>query len=140
MMMHKSGRFGEFLGCVKYPECKTIMNLDKDGNVLPPKPPPEPTGVKCHKCKTGEFVIRQSKRGPFMGCNKFPRCRTIVSAKLVEKLLGLQEEGKWPPKNPDDVDEILERKKTAKKKTAKKKVAKKKVAKKKTAKKKAAKD
>jgi len=135
MMMHKSGRFGEFLGCSGYPECKTILNLDKDGNVLPPKPPPEPTGVKCYKCKSGEFVIRQSKRGPFMGCNKFPRCRTIVSAKLVEKLLSLQEEGKWPPKNPDDIDEILERKKTAKKKTAKKKTAKKKTAKKKSAKK-----
>lgn len=140
MMMHKSGRFGEFLGCAGYPECKTILNLDKDGNVLPPKPPAEPTGVKCHKCKTGEFVIRQSKRGPFMGCNKFPRCRTIVSAKLVEKLIGLQEEGKWPPKDFAEVDIILERKKpAAEKKTAKKKVAKKKVAKKKVAKKTAAK-
>ncbi|MBW8016031.1 MAG: type I DNA topoisomerase [Planctomycetes bacterium] len=134
MMMHKTGRFGEFLGCAGYPECKTILNLDKDGNVLPPKPPPEPTGVKCHKCKTGEFVIRQSKRGPFMGCNKFPKCRTIVSAKMVEKLLGLQKEGKWPPKDPAEVDVILERKKpVAKKKSAKKKTAKKKAAKKKKA-------
>jgi DNA topoisomerase-1 len=138
MMMHKSGRFGEFLGCSGYPECKTILNLDKDGNVMPPKPPAEPTGVKCYKCKTGELVIRQSKRGPFMGCNKFPRCRTIVSIKQLDNLKQLQADGKWPPETREQADEMLGRK-SATKKTAKKKVAKKKVAKKKTAKKKVAK-
>ncbi len=139
MMMYKSGRFGEFLGCSGYPECKTILNLDKEGNVMPPKPPAEPTGIKCHKCKTGELVIRQSKRGPFMGCNKFPRCRTIVSAKQIDNLKQLQAEGIWPPKTLEEADVLLGRKKTkaaAKKKTAKKKTAKKKTAKKKTAKKK----
>ena len=121
-MIHKHGRFGEFLGCSDYPNCKTILNIDKDGNVLPPKPPPEPTGIKCYKCKEGELVIRQSKRCPFMGCNKFPRCRTIVSVKEIEKLKGLQAEGKWPPKDIEKVDEILGRKKAKKtKKTAKKK-------------------
>ena len=135
MMMYKSGRFGEFLGCSGYPECKTILNLDKDGNVLPPKAPPKPTGVKCYKCSTGELVIRESKKGPFMGCNKFPKCRTIVSIKQLENLQKLQEEGVWPPKDREEADRLLGRKKaTAKKKTAKKKTAKKKTAKKKTAK------
>lgn len=122
-MIHRYGRFGEFLGCSFYPECKSIINLDKEGNPLPPKPPAEPTGITCHKCGKGELVIRQSKRGPFMGCNKFPKCRTIVSGKMREKLVELQKEGTWPPKTPEEVDEILGRKKT-KKKTAKKKVAK----------------
>ena len=132
-MVQKSGRFGQFLGCSDYPACKTIMNIDKDGNVLPPKPPPEPTGLKCYKCKTGELVIRQSKRGPFMGCNKFPKCRTIVSIKQVENLKKLQEEGKWPPESREEADIMLGRKKEpkAKKKTAKKKTAKKKSVKKK---------
>ena len=110
-MVHKSGRFGPFLGCSDYPNCKTILNLDKDGNPLPPKPPPEPTGVKCYKCKEGELVIRQSKRGPFLGCNKFPKCRTIVSHEQLEQLKQLQSEGKWPPQTTEEADQILGRKK-----------------------------
>lgn len=126
-MVHKFGPFGPFLGCSDYPQCKTIMKIDKDGNVLPPAPPPEPTGITCHKCKNGELVIRQSKRGPFMGCNRFPRCRTIVSIKVIDKLKDLQAQGKWPPETIEEVDEILGRNKKIAKKTkkAKKKDAKK---------------
>jgi len=113
-MLEKRGRFGPFLGCSGYPECKTILNLDKDGNILPPKPPPEPTGIKCYKCKEGELVVRQSKKGPFLGCNKFPKCRTIISIKQVEKLKKLQAEGNWPPKTWEEADEILGRKKSKK--------------------------
>jgi len=108
-MVYKHGRFGSFLGCGDYPNCKTILNLDKEGNVLPPKKPPEPTGVKCYKCKEGELVIRNGKKGPFMGCNKFPRCRTIISIKQLEKLKKLQSEGVWPPKTMEEADKILER-------------------------------
>ncbi|MHC4573877.1 MAG: type I DNA topoisomerase [Planctomycetota bacterium] len=78
-MVHRYGRFGPFLGCSDYPDCRAILNIDKEGNVLPPKPPPEPTGIKCYKCKDGELVVRQSKKGPFLGCNRFPKCRTIIS-------------------------------------------------------------
>jgi len=114
-MVHKNGRFGEFLGCSDYPECKTTLKLDKEGNVLPPKPPAEPTGVKCYKCKDGELVIRQGKRGPFMGCNKFPRCRTIVSIKQLDHLKELQADGKWPPATREEADELLGRKKAKEK-------------------------
>jgi DNA topoisomerase-1 len=106
-MVQKRGRFGPFLGCSNYPECKTIMRLDKQGNPVPPKPPAEPSGVKCYKCKTGELVIRQSKRGPFLGCNKFPRCRTIVSMKKLDELKKLQAEGKWPPATEEETRRIL---------------------------------
>ncbi len=130
-MLVKKGRFGEFLGCSGYPECKTILNIDKDGNVLPPKPPPEPSGVKCYKCKEGELVIRQSKRGPFLGCGRFPKCRTIISMKQLDNLKQLQEEGKWPPATYEEADEMLGRKKSGAAKTVKKvKKAKKKTAKK----------
>jgi DNA topoisomerase-1 len=111
-MVHKNGRFGPFLGCSDYPECKTTLKLDKEGNVLPPKPPAEPTGVKCHKCKQGELVIRQGKKGPFMGCNRFPKCRTIISIKQLDHLKQLQSEGKWPPETTEQADELLGRKKT----------------------------
>ncbi len=116
-MVRKNGRYGEFLGCSDYPECKTTLRLDKEGNVLPPKPKPEPTGVRCYKCKQGELVIRQSKRGPFLGCNKFPRCRTIVSIKAVEALKELQAQGQWPPESQEKAKEILDRFKSPKSKS-----------------------
>jgi DNA topoisomerase-1 len=118
-MVYKSGRFGPFLGCSDYPECKTTLKLDKEGNVLPPKPPAEPTGIKCHKCKTGELVIRQGKKGPFMGCNRFPKCRTIISIKQLGHLKQMQSEGKWPPDTSEQAEEILGRKKTKEKETVK---------------------
>lgn len=113
-MIEKNGRFGKFLGCEDYPKCKTIMNIDKEGNLKPPKAAPQETGIKCHKCKNGEFVIRQSKRGDFLGCNKFPKCRTIVSIKMLDELKKLQEQGKWPPASPEEADVILGRKKAKK--------------------------
>ena len=119
-MVRKQSRFGEFLGCSDYPNCKTTMKIDKDGNILPPKAPPEPTGLRCQKCKSGELVIRQSKRGPFMGCNKFPKCRNIISITQLENLKGLQEKGIWPPDSIEKADELLGRKKETAKKAKKK--------------------
>jgi len=113
-MVYRMGRFGQFLGCSDYPNCKTILRLDKQGNVLPPKEPPEPTGLKCYKCKDGELVIRQSKRGPFLGCNRFPKCRTIISIKQLDNLKQLHKQGKWPPETIEQADQILGRKKTKK--------------------------
>jgi len=108
-MVLKRGRFGEFLGCSDYPQCKTTLKLDKQGNVLPPKPPAQPTGIKCHKCKEGELVVRQSKKGPFLGCGRFPRCRTIVSIKQLDHLKELQAAGQWPPASPEQADALLAR-------------------------------
>lgn len=107
-MIHRKGRFGEFLGCSGYPECKTTQQFDQQGNPLPPKAPPKPSGIKCYKC-AGELVIRESKRGPFLGCGKFPRCRTIISMKQFDNLKELQEKGIWPPKTYEEADELLGR-------------------------------
>ncbi len=50
-MIKRVGRFGPFLGCSGYPECKVIQNVDKKtGLPLPPKPPPVDTGLLCPKC------------------------------------------------------------------------------------------
>ncbi|MBN2212456.1 MAG: type I DNA topoisomerase [Sedimentisphaerales bacterium] len=111
-MILRKGRFGSFLGCSDYPECKTTLKLDKEGNPLPPKDPPQPSGVRCYKCE-GELVIRQSKRGPFLGCGRFPRCRTIVSIKQLDHLKELQSEGQWPPDSWEKADELLGRNKSA---------------------------
>ncbi|HZL38249.1 MAG TPA: type I DNA topoisomerase [Tepidisphaeraceae bacterium] len=91
-MIKRKGRFGEFLGCSGYSEknekgeplCSTIINLDKEGKPLPPKPAPVRTTVKCEKCGS-PMLLRDSKRGPFLGCSTFPKCR---STKMVKKLEG----------------------------------------------------
>jgi DNA topoisomerase-1 len=110
-MVHKTGRFGPFLGCSDYPNCKTVVKVDKEGNVLPPKAPAKPTGVKCYNCKEGELVVRQSKRGEFLGCNRFPKCKTIVSIDQVDKLKEMQAQGKWPPKTTEEAEQIIGRNK-----------------------------
>lgn len=91
-MIKRRGRFGEFLGCSGYsvknekgePSCTVIINLDKEGNPLPPKPPPIKTTVACEKCGS-PMLLRGSKRGPFLGCSSFPKCR---STKMMKKLTG----------------------------------------------------
>ena len=90
-MIKRRGRFGEFLGCSGYsvkdekgePSCNVIINLDKQGNPLPPKPKPLATGIKCEKCG-GDMVLRDGKRGPWLGCASFPKCRNIRAMKKLE--------------------------------------------------------
>jgi DNA topoisomerase-1 len=91
-MLRRKGRFGEFLGCTGYsvkndkgePSCNVIINLDKEGKPLPPKAPPIKTTVACEKCGS-PMLLRDSKRGPFLGCSTFPKCR---STKMMKKLVG----------------------------------------------------
>ena len=91
-MIKRKGRFGEFLGCSGYsvknekgePSCTVIINLDKEGKPLPPKAPPIKTTVACEKCGS-PMLLRDSKRGPFLGCSTFPKCR---STKMMKKLVG----------------------------------------------------
>ena len=120
-MVKKQSRFGVFLGCSDYPNCKTTLRIDKSGNIIPPKAPPKPTGIKCHKCSEGQLVIRQSRKGPFLGCNRFPKCRTIVSFKQLDNLKELQKKGDWPPESTEKADQLLGREKKSSKKTMKEK-------------------
>ncbi len=89
-MIKRKGRFGEFLGCSGYavknekgePSCSTIINLDKDGNPLPPKPKPITTTIPCATCGS-PLYLRNGKRGPWLGCSKYPKCRgRMAMAKL----------------------------------------------------------
>jgi len=66
----KMGRFGKFLACSNYPECKNIKSL-KD--FAPNGGAPEETGEICPKCGS-KTVFREGKFGRFIGCEKYPDC------------------------------------------------------------------
>ncbi len=73
-MVKRSGRFGPFLSSENYPEVKFILNLDKKGGVKLPKVPALATEEKCPKCDA-PLNMRRSKRGPWLSCSRFPKCR-----------------------------------------------------------------
>jgi DNA topoisomerase-1 len=73
-MQVRFGRFGKFLGCSGYPECKSVQPLFK----------PVPTGIRCLVCGEGELYERRSRRGnAFYSCNRYPECTFVVWDKPV---------------------------------------------------------
>lgn len=69
----KSGRFGDFIACSGYPECKNT------------KPIVEKVGVSCPSCGS-DIVARRSKRGRlFYGCSGYPNCKMVFWNKPVNK-------------------------------------------------------
>ena len=73
-MVLRNGRFGPFLACTNYPECNTLLKLDKQRKIEPPKTPPLETDLPCPKCGA-PLYLRTGKRGLWLGCSKFPKCR-----------------------------------------------------------------
>ena len=72
-MVIKTGRFGEFMACSGYPECKNT------------KPIVKPTGVKCPECGK-EIVEKRSRRGKlFYGCSGYPDCKVSFWYRPVDK-------------------------------------------------------
>ena len=67
-LVAKSGRFGPFVGCSNYPECRYIK-----------KEPPKETGEICPQCGS-PLVEKRGRFGPFTGCSNYPQCRYIKKA------------------------------------------------------------
>jgi DNA topoisomerase-1 len=88
-MLLRVGRRGPFLACSGYPECKhTRPAPGTEEETRAKKPPPEPTDEKCEKCGS-PMVIRAGRRGRFLACSGFPKCRNTrplpeEEAKLAE--------------------------------------------------------
>ncbi len=75
-MVIRMGRRGKFLACSGYPACKNTFSLDAQGNKVA-STGPIVTDRLCEKCGK-PMVLRSSKRGEFLGCSGYPKCRTIV--------------------------------------------------------------
>lgn len=76
-MKIRYGRFGAFLGCTNYPQCKGIVNIPKKGEiVVAAEDLPECPAIDC----TGHMVARKSRYGKtFYSCSTFPECDVIVN-------------------------------------------------------------
>jgi DNA topoisomerase-1 len=65
-MQVRFGRYGKFLGCSGYPECRSVRPLVR----------PVPTGIRCPDCREGEIMEKRSRTGKtFFSCNRYPQCR-----------------------------------------------------------------
>jgi DNA topoisomerase-1 len=64
-MAIRSSRFGQFLGCIGYPECKTKIRLTKDGE---PVPEDRPSEEVCKTCKS-PMLIRYGRYGDYLACS-----------------------------------------------------------------------
>jgi DNA topoisomerase-1 len=65
-MVFKMGKYGKFMACSNFPECRNTKPIVKE------------IGVKCPKCKEGNIIERKSKkRRIFYGCDRFPECEFI---------------------------------------------------------------
>ena len=72
-MAIKLGRYGKFMACTGYPECKQAKPLPgKEGE----QSEPEMTDHKCEKCGEG-MVIKAGRYGKFLGCSAYPDCKNI---------------------------------------------------------------
>ena len=62
-MVIKVGRFGKFIACPGYPECKNVKKYVQK------------LGIKCPKCGDGDVIIKTTKRKTiFYGCSNYPKC------------------------------------------------------------------
>ena len=87
-LVRKWGRYGWFLSCSRYPDCKYRRNANQSAEQAAEQAEPELTDVPCPKC--GKPMVRRSGRfGPFLGCSDYPKCRGI-------KNLGEQSFGTCP--------------------------------------------
>lgn len=88
-MIIKTGRYGKFLACSAFPNCKNIKPLDKnkDGVVdekdkaagaVVEKLKEKYKDQKCDKCGA-DMIIRTGRFGPFLACSAYPKCKNIKS-------------------------------------------------------------
>ncbi|WP_419873103.1 type I DNA topoisomerase [Candidatus Pristimantibacillus sp. PTI5] len=82
-LVYKMGRFGKFLACSGFPDCRNTKPIVKD------------IGVTCPKCAEGKIIERRSKKGRiFYGCDQYPGCDYVSWDKPTNKPCPQCEESK----------------------------------------------
>ena len=70
-MVLKRGRFGQFMACTGYPDCKTTRRLDQAKKV-----PDIPLDEKCPQCRRN-LLLRHGRFGEFISCSGYPECKWV---------------------------------------------------------------
>ena len=70
-MVIKWGKFGKFLSCPGYPDCKNTKELNQEGEVVTE---PESTEEVCEKCGS-PMAIKTGRYGKFLACTAYPKCK-----------------------------------------------------------------
>ena len=70
-MVLKRGRFGQFMACTGYPDCKTTRRLDQAKRV-----PDIPLDEKCPQCGRN-LLLRHGRFGEFVSCSGYPKCKWV---------------------------------------------------------------
>jgi DNA topoisomerase-1 len=99
-MAVKQGRFGAFLGCTGYPECKNIVNVRKDENGAVTPVRQEVSETPCSACGR-PMLVKRGKFGPFLGCSGYPECKSIVRT-------GKDGAGAAKPQSPELTDTLCD--------------------------------
>jgi len=85
-LIKRKGRFGPFLASQNYPDVKFILKLDpKKQTVVLPKTAPMTSDIVCPKCEEHPMYVRDSKRGLWLSCSNFPKCRGRVGFTSLEE-------------------------------------------------------
>ena len=71
VMVLKRGRFGQFMACTGYPDCKTTRRLDQGKRV-----PDIPLDEKCPECGRN-MILRHGRYGEFTSCSGYPDCKYV---------------------------------------------------------------
>jgi len=85
MMVRRWGRYGEFLACERYPECRNTRDLGKDREPLPDV---EETCPKCGR----PMVLKKGRWGPFLACSGYPECRTTRKIRVRDGQVEVRKE------------------------------------------------
>jgi len=73
-MVFKMGRYGKFMACSNFPDCRNTKPIVKE------------IGVKCPKCEKGNIIERKTKKKrTFYGCDRYPDCDFISWDKPIER-------------------------------------------------------
>ena len=75
-MAMKRGRFGMFLACTGYPECKTTRKIITTKQGMTAAKPDQILDEKCPKCDSN-LVIKQGRFGEFTACTNYPACKYV---------------------------------------------------------------
>jgi DNA topoisomerase-1 len=71
-MVLKKGRFGQFMACSGYPDCKTTRRLDSKEV----RKPDVPLDEKCPRCGNN-LVLKSGRYGEFTACSNYPKCKFV---------------------------------------------------------------